>query len=134
MSHRRRLAGLAAVPALVATSLIALPGPAATAAPADATAAVTAAVGGKLLDHARRQGLAGADARDVRVTVSRRDGNRWAFGTAVAVAPRVEGAYPVGSVFVARAVGGSWQVAFDGEAAFGELAAEATAPVVTESE
>ncbi|MFJ6166731.1 peptidase M23 [Micromonospora orduensis] len=126
MRHARRLAGGAATALLMVTSLIgATPG----AASATGTPALTAAVTAKLLGAAR---VSRTDARpDTRVTVSRTNG-RWAFGTAVALAPRQEDAHPTGSVFIARSEPGGWRVAFDGEAGFAALAAES--PVVSSQE
>ncbi|MEU4399095.1 peptidase M23 [Micromonospora orduensis] len=126
MRHARRLAGGAATALLMVTSLIgATPG----AASAAGTPALTAAVTAKLLGAAR---VSTTDARpDTRVTVSRTNG-RWAFGTAVALAPRQEDAHPTGSVFIARSEPGGWRVAFDGEAGFAALAAES--PVVSSQE
>ncbi|MEV4411795.1 peptidoglycan DD-metalloendopeptidase family protein [Catellatospora sp. NPDC049609] len=93
-------------------------------------AAVAEAVTAKLLARASTDGKTSA-AADARVTVSRQH-RGWAFGTAVLVAPRSHDAHPTGSIFVARAEAGRWQVAFDGEAAFAALAAES--PVVTADE
>lgn len=118
MRHGRRWAGSAAAALLTVTSLIvAAPNAAAT---ADAPA-LTAAVTAKLLGSA--QAHTAVDERDTRITVSRTSG-RWAFGTAVALAPRQEDAHPTGSIFIARADPAGWRVAIDGEAAFGDLAAE----------
>ncbi|HEY0698915.1 MAG TPA: hypothetical protein VGD43_14025, partial [Micromonospora sp.] len=107
---------------LAAGLLTAAPG-AAQAAPdrTAATADVNSAVTGKLLAQAAQATdprLRAATRSDTRVTVARRDGNSWAFGTAVIVAPHVADAYPAGWVFLARAGADGWQVAFDGEAAF----------------
>lgn len=130
MSYSRWWSGLA-VPPLVAASLVAAPG-SAQAAPSAAPATVTAAVTAKLLDQAKVSGLGDARQQDTRITVTRRAGERWAFGTAVVVAPHQEDVHPIGSIFVARAEGKGWQVAFDGEAAFSELAAKS--PIVTAQE
>ncbi|MET8119479.1 peptidoglycan DD-metalloendopeptidase family protein [Micromonospora sp. NPDC005189] len=126
MRHGRRLVGGAAAALLMVTSLI---GAAPSAAAAAVTPALTAAVTAKLLGSAE---LSTADARpDTRITVSRTSG-RWAFGTAVALAPRQEDAHPTGSIFIARSEPAGWRIAFDGEAAFGELAAES--PLMTGQE
>ncbi|MEU3453418.1 peptidoglycan DD-metalloendopeptidase family protein [Micromonospora sp. NPDC006766] len=131
--------GRVGVAALAAGIVIAVPAAAGAApgaaAPADggATAAVTA----RLLDHAANAsdaGLRSAGADDTRVTVTRRQGQAWAFGTAVIVAPHQEGAYPAGWVFLAHRERASWQVAFDGEAGFGTLADRAPATVVSSRE
>ncbi|WP_406076683.1 peptidoglycan DD-metalloendopeptidase family protein [Micromonospora sp. NBC_00858] len=123
MRHGRRWAGGAAAALLMVTGLI---GAAPSAAAAADAPALTAAVTAKLLSSVELS-TAGAE-RDTRVTVSRSSG-RWAFGTAVALAPRQEDAHPTGSIFIARADPAGWRVAFDGEAAFGELAAQS--PLVT---
>ncbi|WP_145818365.1 peptidoglycan DD-metalloendopeptidase family protein [Micromonospora sagamiensis] len=128
-----RAAILSAVVLLTAAPAAAAAPPAATPASGDVTAAVTARLLGQsavTADPFLR--TAGAD--DTRVTVTRRDGRNWAFGTAVVVAPQVEDAYPKGSVFVAHRDRSGWQVAFDGEAAFAELAEDAPATVVSARE
>ncbi|MEU1645022.1 MULTISPECIES: peptidoglycan DD-metalloendopeptidase family protein [Micromonospora] len=126
MRHGRRLVGGTAAALLMVTSLI---GAAPSAAAAAVTPALTAAVTAKLLGSSQ---LSTADARpETRITVSRTSG-RWAFGTAVALAPRQEDAHPTGSIFLARSESAGWRIAFDGEAAFGELAAES--PLMTGQE
>jgi LasA protease len=117
---------------LTAVLALAAAGPAttATARPAPG-ASVTAAVTDKLLGQAALTGR-GATPDETRVEVTREKGGRWAFGTAVVVAPRTEGAAPTGAVFVARAEGRGWTVAFDGEPAFARLAADS--PVVSAEE
>ncbi|MEU8158578.1 M23 family metallopeptidase [Micromonospora sp. SD19] len=126
MRHGRRLVGGTAAALLMVTSLI---GAAPSAAAAAVTPALTAAVTAKLLGSAE---LSVAGARpETRVTVSRTSG-RWAFGTAVALAPRQEDAHPTGSIFIARSEPAGWRIAFDGEAAFGALAAES--PLTTAQE
>ncbi|MFI6271968.1 peptidase M23 [Micromonospora zamorensis] len=126
MRHGRRLVGGTAAALLMVTSLI---GAAPSAAAAAVTPALTAAVTAKLLGSAQ---LSTADVRpETRITVSRTSG-RWAFGTAVALAPRQEDAHPTGSIFIARSESAGWRIAFDGEAAFGELAAES--PLMTGQE
>ncbi|WP_433651947.1 peptidase M23 [Micromonospora zamorensis] len=126
MRHGRRLVGGTAAALLMVTSLI---GAAPSASAAAVTPALTAAVTAKLLGSAQ---LSTADARpETRITVSRTSG-RWAFGTAVALAPRQEDAHPTGSIFLARSESAGWRIAFDGEAAFGELAAES--PLMTGQE
>ncbi|RLP92565.1 peptidoglycan DD-metalloendopeptidase family protein [Micromonospora sp. CV4] len=119
MRHARRWSAGAATALLTVTSLIGA-APSAAAAAAD-TPALTAAVTAKLLGSAGPHTAVAA--RDTRITVSRTSG-RWAFGTAVALAPRQEDAHPTGSVFIARQDPSGWRVAFDGEAAFGDLSAE----------
>ncbi|MEU8012151.1 peptidoglycan DD-metalloendopeptidase family protein [Micromonospora parva] len=126
MRHGRRLVGGTAAALLMVTSLIAA---APSAAAAAVTPALTAAVTAKLLGSAE---LSASGARpETRVTVSRTSG-RWAFGTAVALAPRQEDAHPTGSIFIARSEPAGWRIAFDGEAAFGTLAAES--PLTTAQE
>lgn len=126
MRHGRRLVGGTAAALMMVTSLI---GAAPSAAAAAVTPALTAAVTAKLLGSSQ---LSTADARpETRITVSRTSG-RWAFGTAVALAPRQEDAHPTGSIFLARSESAGWRIAFDGEAAFGELAAES--PLMTGQE
>ncbi|MGW0432040.1 peptidase M23 [Micromonospora sp. NPDC003197] len=98
---------------------------------------VTTAVQHKLLEEAAVAadwGIRTASLADTRVTVTRRDGGAWAFGTAVLVAPHEEGRYPSGWIFVARQQRGDWQVAFEGEANFTELASAAPASVVAQRE
>ncbi|MEV7330575.1 peptidase M23 [Micromonospora sp. NPDC093244] len=127
MRHSRRLVGGAAAALLMLSSLIGATPGAASAAPVTST--LTAAVTAKLLGAAE---LSTAAARpETRVTVSRTSG-RWAFGTAVALAPRQEDAHPTGSVFIARSEPTGWRVAFDGEATFAALAAES--PLVSNQE
>ncbi|WBB80573.1 peptidase M23 [Micromonospora sp. WMMD882] len=96
---------------------------------------VVPAVTGRLLDRvATHDELRAADAGDVRVSVTRRSGQAWAFGTAVVVAPHETDTHPVGWVFVARREHAGWRVAFDGEAAFADLARRAPDAVVTPAE
>ncbi|MEU9578739.1 M23 family metallopeptidase [Streptomyces chilikensis] len=120
--------------AAILTAVLAL-APAVLALPGTAQAAprtsVTTAVTDKLLGQTALTGReAGPD--ETRVEVTREKGGRWAFGTAVVLAPKKEGAAPTGAVFVARAKGDGWTVAFDGEPAFAGLAADS--PVVTAAE
>ncbi|MFG3701358.1 peptidoglycan DD-metalloendopeptidase family protein [Micromonospora sp. NPDC047620] len=131
MVHIRRWAGIAT--ALLATELL-VAGTAAHAAtptPDPARASVEQAVTVKLLGQARVAGEAHAEGPDTRVTVTRKSG-RWAFGTAVALTGHEEDVHPTGAIFIARAEAGGWQVSFDGEAEFGELAAES--PLVGKQE
>jgi LasA protease len=98
---------------------------------------VTTAVQDKLLQEAAvaaEPGMRTAGLDDTRVTVTRRDGRSWAFGTAVLVSPQEGDAHPSGWLFVARQQRGGWQVAFEGEAEFAELASAAPASVVAEQE
>ncbi|MEU8219609.1 peptidoglycan DD-metalloendopeptidase family protein [Micromonospora taraxaci] len=125
MRHGRRLAGGTAAVLLMVTGLI---GAAPSAASAAVTPALTDAVTAKLLGTVQ---MSSAARPETRVTVSRTSG-RWAFGTAVALAPRQEGAHPTGSIFIARSEPAGWRIAFDGEAAFGALASES--PLTTSQE
>ena len=125
----QRWLGTATAMLLVATMISTVPS-GAHAAPAND---VTIAVQHRLLEEAAvaaGQGARAAGLADTRVTVTRRDGRAWAFGTAVLVAPQEEGLYPSGWIFVARHQRGDWQVAFEGEATFAELTAAAPASVV----
>ncbi|WDZ83552.1 peptidase M23 [Micromonospora cathayae] len=121
--------------ATTAAATTASPGtasPVAAAPAVDVVPAVTA----RLLDQAAtgHPALRAAGPDDTRVTVSRRDGRTWATGTAVVVAPREEGAYPAGWVFLAHRDRTGWRVAFDGEAAFADLARHAPTSVLSSRE
>ncbi|WP_433342262.1 peptidase M23 [Micromonospora sp. CA-111912] len=130
MGQLRRWAGIPM--ALLAAGILIGGNPAsAGAAPKPVPPTVTEAVTNKLLDQAERSSTGEVATPETRVTISRQEG-RWAFGTAVAVAPREKDAHPTGSVFIARADAGQWRVAFDGEADFSELAGES--PLVSERE
>ncbi len=131
--------GRVGVAALAAAVVLAVPAAAGAApgAAASADGSVTAAVTARLLDRSANAGVAAlrsAGAGDTRVTVTRRQGQAWAFGTAVIVAPHREGAYPAGWVFLAHRERAGWQVAFDGEAGFGALVDRAPATVVSSRE
>jgi LasA protease len=130
MVQARRAAGVATA---VLTAGMLVTGTAAQAAPVPkpAGASVESVVAAKLLGQARAARAADVDASDTRVTVTRRS-DRWAFGTAVAVAGHDRDDHPTGSIFVARAEAGTWRVSFDGEADFGALAAES--PLVNKRE
>ncbi|MGC4807604.1 peptidase M23 [Micromonospora sp. DT233] len=118
--------------ALLAAGLLISAQPAvASAAPKPVLPSVTDAVTSKLLGQVERSGMSATATGETRIKVDRQDG-QWAFGTAVAVAPRIKDAHPTGAVFIARADAGRWQVAFDGEAAFSTLAA--SSPLVTAQE
>ncbi|SCF09364.1 LasA protease [Micromonospora viridifaciens] len=133
---RSHIRGRAGVAALATAIVLAIPA-AASAAPAPSAGSVTAAVTARLLDQAADAAdarLQSVRADDTRVTVTRRDGQAWAFGTAVIVAPHEEGAYPAGWVFVAHRERAGWRVAFDGEAGFAALAQDAPATVVSPTE
>lgn len=81
----------------------------------------------KILDNVTRR----AAGTEVNVM---REGSTWAFGSAIATAPHLEGAYPEGWLFVASRKGPEWTVAFDGEAAFPTLTATAPPDVVSSQE
>lgn len=133
MSRSRSCSGGAVLLLVAATVLTIAPSAASAATSTD----VTAAVVDKLLDRAARDfdpQRGAPDAQDTRVTVTRQDGQAWAFGTAVIVAPHDDGSYPAGWVFVARSQRDGWQVAFDGETAFAELAGAAPSAVVSDHE
>ncbi|MBB5869339.1 LasA protease [Allocatelliglobosispora scoriae] len=123
VSPRRRTACLLAL--VLGTGLTLTAPTAGVAAPAAAaTSAVTTAVTSKLLQRAATltdATLRAATAAETRVTVLRTAGTSWAFGTAVIVAPQKEGAYPLGWLFHARSVRGTWQIALEDEALFREL-------------
>jgi LasA protease len=129
VAHSRR--GTGSLTILLAAGSLVIAAPATAQAAPQSTATVVEAVTTKLLAQAEASGTMAATTKNARVTVTRQDG-RWAFGTAVAVAPHERDAHPTGSVFVAHADAGRWQVAFDGETSFAELAA--VSPVVTEGE
>lgn len=61
------------------------------------------------------------------------DGN-WAFGTAIVEAPRKEGHYPAGWLFVAEKTAGGWKVGLEGSNAFSDLAERAPSGVIEEEE
>ena len=103
----------------------------ATAAPRATPGPVADAVTAKLLGSADTATARTADAQQARITVTRANG-RSAYGTAVLPADLAADAHPTGSVFLARADAKGWTVAFDGEAAFGDLAA--ASPLVSETE
>lgn len=66
-----------------------------------------------------------AGSNEIQVNVTRRDGAKWAFGTAVALVPRGVHTYPQGWLFVAQNDGRGWQVGFEGETLFSDLATRA---------
>jgi len=79
-------------------------------------------VTGELLERA--QGIsrfAGHSADQTRVTITKRSGKTWAFGTAILLAPHEEGAYPEGWLFLARRSTSGWQIAFEDDAGFDTL-------------
>lgn len=129
----RRMTVLCGIVALVASFAPA----AATASPASAPGttggSLSDAVTARLLGATRqlRPDLATADRGDTAVDVQRtRDG--WAFGTAVVRAPRVDGVYPEGHLFLAHRTDGAWHVALDDDTDFGVLAD--TTPMMSAAE
>ncbi|MGW0433639.1 peptidoglycan DD-metalloendopeptidase family protein [Micromonospora sp. NPDC003197] len=129
MTRLRRWTSVA-VAAMVGGGVLAWPA-AGQAVPGTGVVGVTEAVALKLVEKESLAAARSVHAEDVRVTVARATGS-WAFGTAVAVTGHEADAHPVGAVFLARNVGGTWRTAFDGEAGFSTLAAES--PLVTEQE
>ncbi|MFD0599346.1 peptidase M23 [Catellatospora coxensis] len=129
VAHPRRPAG--GLVLLLTAAILVIAAPAAAQAAPRSDAAVVAAVTARLLHQSATSPAVSATGDEARITVTRRNGS-WAFGTAVLVAPHTRDAHPTGSIFVARAEAGRWQVAFDGEPAFSTLAADS--PVVTETE
>lgn len=59
---------------------------------------------------------------------------RWAFGTAVILAPKKEGYYPEGWLFVAQKSANGWEVGLEGTQEFSGLAENAPESVVEDSE
>ncbi|SBT45892.1 peptidase M23 [Micromonospora narathiwatensis] len=136
-TQTRGRVGVAALASAIVLAAPAAAGAAPGAAAAPSTGGVNSAVTARLLDQAANAadaGLRSAGTHDTRVTVTRRDGQTWAFGTAVIVAPHEEDAYPAGWVFVARRERAGWRVALDGEAGFADLAQAAPASVVSPRE
>ncbi|NUR51141.1 MAG: peptidoglycan DD-metalloendopeptidase family protein [Hamadaea sp.] len=79
--------------------------------------AVTAA----LLSHTPTTLAATARSR-TQVTVQRRAGSGWAFGSAVLTAPAQPDAYPLGWLFLAHREAGGWRVELEGDRGFADLA------------
>ena len=78
---------------------------------------------------------AAEESRSTRTNVDRvGGGGEWAFGTALIEAPKEDGAYPEGWLFVAEKVGDTWRVALEGSPEFEESAEAAPEPVVSEEE
>lgn len=70
-----------------------------------------------------------------QVNVMRSDEEEnWAFGSAIIEAPKKEGYYPKGWLFVAKAGDEDWDVALEGSSEFSSLAAEAPEEVVSGGE
>ncbi|WP_460395034.1 peptidoglycan DD-metalloendopeptidase family protein [Actinophytocola sediminis] len=119
MTPRRLLTGLLALGVLAAPTAVGT----ATAEPKpDLVAEVTARL------HEAAPRIAAATPR---VGVTRQDAG-WAFGTAVLAAPPNSDTMPQGWLFVARLGDAGWQVALEGEPAFGTLSAKS--PLVGDAE
>jgi LasA protease len=119
--------------AVASAGLLLLLSPATGHATARADQSVRTVVTGELLERAR--GLSAFhdhNADQTRVTVTKRSGQSWAFGTAILLAPYEEGAYPEGWLFLAKRSVKGWQVAFEDESAFATLAA--AAPLLSRTE
>lgn len=63
-----------------------------------------------------------------------RGGEEWAFGSSVIEAPKKEGYYPQGWLFVAKNDGGGWETELEGTPEFAELAEDAPEDVLGEGE
>lgn len=107
--------------------------PAAVADPA-ADPALTDLVTARIVQLAQPVDGLAVTADRTEVNVRRTAGEAWAFGTAVALAPEVEDAYPQGWLFVAQRGAGGWTVAFEGEAGFPGLVSAAPEAVVPAAE
>jgi LasA protease len=66
------------------------------------------------------------------VNIASRTTSKWGFGTAVLKAPKVEGAYPEGWLFIAQRDKNGWKVALEGEQTFAALAGQA--PILSSEE
>ncbi len=101
------------------------------------TAVVEEVLGQKTARSAAESfGFSSAERREKTQTNVQRtseDGN-WAFGTAIVEAPKKEGAYPQGWLFVAEKTSGAWRVGLQGSDAFSDLTQDAPAQVMEESE
>ncbi|MEV6964664.1 peptidoglycan DD-metalloendopeptidase family protein [Hamadaea sp. NPDC051192] len=97
-----------------------LSGAPAAAAPASAPS-LSDAVTTVLLGHAPATLAATARSR-AQVTVQRRDGSGWAFGSAVLTASAQPDAYPLGWLFLAHREAGGWRVELEGDQGFTDLA------------
>ncbi|HEX6075732.1 MAG TPA: peptidoglycan DD-metalloendopeptidase family protein [Micromonosporaceae bacterium] len=118
---------------LLAAALPASPAPAGADTDDLVEKAVTEAVTGELMDRAKRlPGTAGQVPGAATVSITRRAGTRWAFGTGVLRAPATAQAYPEGWLFLAERTGGTWQVSFEGEPEFAGFARRA--PILDNAE
>lgn len=120
---KRSLTTAAATLGLAVAAALCVPTAQAGGEPGDLAAAVQAKINEKMVNHAGTE-----------VNVMRADGGEWAFGAGIAKAPPVEDAYPEGWLFVAHKVDKEWVVAFEGEAGFPKLTAEAPQSVVPDTE
>ena len=117
----RMLAGVLVTGALLTAGAVS--------APAEPQPDLRAEVASRLWD---RSGLSPAGGDRTAVVTPSRQSAKWAFGTAVLTTPSTTDSHPNGWLFVAKLDGGGWQVALEGEPAFGALAGQA--PVVGAAE
>ncbi|HET7478058.1 MAG TPA: peptidoglycan DD-metalloendopeptidase family protein [Rubrobacteraceae bacterium] len=119
---------------LAAIGLLALAASGAAAATSDGLeAAVTNAM---LQEGDSARGLSVSEKQERTQTNVERtsEDNKWAFGTAVIEAPKKEGYYPEGWLFVAQKSGGTWKVGLEGTPEFSTLAEDAPDSVVDDGE
>lgn len=70
-----------------------------------------------------------------QVNIQRKDkSKRWVFGSAVILAPKQEGIYPEGWLYVAKKDRNKWQVALEGSETFYNLVQNAPSTVMTDRE
>lgn len=86
---------------------------------------------GKALSGKRGPATTGEPGAQVNVM---REGEGWAFGSAVVEAPKKRGHYPSGWLFVARETDGTWDAKLEGASEFPELLREAPESVVAAGE
>lgn len=81
-------------------------------------------------------GFSSAERREKTQTHVQRtsEDGEWAFGTAIVEAPKKEGHYPAGWLFVAEKTADGWRVSLDGTSGFDELAGRAPSEVIGENE
>lgn len=73
--------------------------------------------------------------RRAQVNIQRENqGKRWVFGSAVIKAPKQEGKYPEGWLYIAKKEGKGWKVALEGSELFNELVQSAPTTVMTDRE
>lgn len=118
---------------LAGVGLLVLPHPA----EAKAAPSLAESVSATMLAHhgkAAKRDLGTSTLAAPLVEPTRQAGSTWAFGTTTIPVPRTAHASPPSSIFVARFVEGGWRVELDGTAGFVELAKQAPAEVVSDSE